>query len=229
MIEFIDNKDGTTTITNFASDRNVKCLIDTEDVPRILEVSKNWFYHKERGYVLATPKGKTVEIHRLINKTPDGMITDHINGDKLDNRKRNLRTVTHKQNAQNAKSHVKKYKGVYELGDGRFRVVCNRLALGTFNNAEDAARAYNIKAVELFGEYACINNVQNPFKTPIKTRKTLTPNPPTFKVCYYKQFQAKPWKVYKYYNKTYTNLGYYKTKEEAEEARNKFEKQFNQD
>jgi hypothetical protein len=39
-------------------------------------------------------------MHRLINKTPSGFITDHKNGDRLDNRKKNLRTVTAAENSK---------------------------------------------------------------------------------------------------------------------------------
>jgi hypothetical protein len=48
-------------------------------------------------------------MHRLINSTPDGFDTDHINGDTLDNRRENLRTATRAQNLWN--SFVRKKKG----------------------------------------------------------------------------------------------------------------------
>ncbi len=42
-----------------------------------------------------------VLMHRVINKTPHGMETDHINGDRLDNQKSNLRTVDKSKNGMN--------------------------------------------------------------------------------------------------------------------------------
>lgn len=58
---------------------------------------------------------KTYWMHRLINKTPENKITDHINGNGLDNRRKNLRSVTHQENMINNKRHKtgsSKYRGV---------------------------------------------------------------------------------------------------------------------
>lgn len=46
-------------------------------------------------------KYKTIQMHKLINDTPDGLETDHINRDKLDNRRSNLRSVTKSENMLN--------------------------------------------------------------------------------------------------------------------------------
>lgn len=59
---------------------------------------------------------KPIFMHRLINKTPLGMDTDHTNRNKLDNRERNLRTVTNRINQLNrglSKNNTSGYKGVY--------------------------------------------------------------------------------------------------------------------
>lgn len=44
---------------------------------------------------------KTIYLHRLLIQPPKGMLVDHINGDGLDNRRGNLRAVTHSQNQLN--------------------------------------------------------------------------------------------------------------------------------
>jgi hypothetical protein len=76
---------------------------------------------KERGW---RPNGgrrrrrKTLTLHVLINETPKGMVTDHINGNGLDNRKCNLRSVTHKENCQNRGKTIcnsSGFKGVRRL------------------------------------------------------------------------------------------------------------------
>lgn len=118
------------------------------------------------------PAGKTkVFMHQVvISNVPIGMVIDHINQDVLDNRKINLRVCTVRENSLNKRPHKNnrsQYKGVSirKLKDGRLRYeariynnyVC--ICLGTFDTAEKAARAYNKKAKELFGEYAYLNDV----------------------------------------------------------------------
>lgn len=104
-------------------------------------------------------------MHRLINKTEKGKMTDHINGNKLDNRKENLRTATVSQNAMNRGAdkdgkyglkgitHIKK-KGkvvgfVAKIGKGKVYKY-----LGFFKTKEDAKRAYDLEAMTLHQEFA---------------------------------------------------------------------------
>lgn len=51
-----------------------------------------------KGYAVRRPREGSVFLHRLINGTPTGFQTDHMNHNKLDNRRKNLRTVTNQQN-----------------------------------------------------------------------------------------------------------------------------------
>lgn len=100
-------------------------------------------------------------MHRLVNKTPDNLYTDHINGDKLDNRKKNLRSCTTSQNNTNRRAYGKssKYKGVCwckikkmwraQIGSGK--------TLGYRKNEIDAAKIYDRAASEKYGEFARIN------------------------------------------------------------------------
>ena len=74
-------------------------LFDELDLPLIQE---HTWHHGKRGYPATHHKGKTVVFHKLLYPHIQGEI-DHINGDKLDNRRSNLRIVTHQQNAFNQK------------------------------------------------------------------------------------------------------------------------------
>jgi hypothetical protein len=104
-----------------------------------------------------------IKMHREIMSAPPNRDVDHINGDVLDNQKSNLRLATRAQNCRNR--HTVKaasgYKGVYKLRSGRWIVKIRRdykaYGCGTFDSPEEAARAYDAKAVELFGEFACTN------------------------------------------------------------------------
>lgn len=63
-----------------------------------------WYFHVQ-GYAVRKSKGKAILMHRLIMNTPEGMDTDHINRDKLDNRRENLRVCTHAENMRNRNIH----------------------------------------------------------------------------------------------------------------------------
>lgn len=129
------------------------------------------------GYVTSliksekTTSGKTqVYLHRVIIGSQDlqsgenlctNMQIDHINGNVLDNTRENLRLVTSAQNHANSKPKVgkkSKYKGVYPNGY-RWMARVKNIYLGTFENEELAALAYNARAVELWQNHAAINRI----------------------------------------------------------------------
>jgi hypothetical protein len=86
-------------------------------------------------------------MHRLINKTPEGLFTDHINRNKLDNRKSNLRTVTKRINNRNqglGSRNTSGFKGVNFTKDKKWRAYGKDeygkfIHLGQFNTPEEAA------------------------------------------------------------------------------------------
>jgi hypothetical protein len=104
-------------------------------------------------------------MHRVVMAAPDELDVDHINGNRLDNRKKNLRLATNQQNSWNqglGKRNTSGYKGVsWHTRDLTFsaiiRVDGRQKTLGTFNEAISAALAYDAAAREHYGEFARLN------------------------------------------------------------------------
>lgn len=111
--------------------------------------------------------GTTVYMHRLIMKTPKGMITDHINHNNCDNRKENLRICNDSQSAWNQRGKPRMYsrfKGVtWHKHQKKWlaSIRANKIQthLGSFVSERSAARAYNFAAITYFGEFSCLNKV----------------------------------------------------------------------
>ena len=108
---------------------------------------------------------ETIKMHRVILNAQKGQEIDHINHNGLDNRKQNIRICTHQQNMQNQscnKNTSSKYKGVtFDKKAGRWRAQIRHnnitTRLGVFKIEQVAAKAYDAKAKELFGEFAYLN------------------------------------------------------------------------
>lgn len=104
-------------------------------------------------------------LHRDILGATGKIEVDHIDGDGLNNLRGNLRVCTRAGNNQNRKladSSVSGFKGVSfnkPLGKWQARIMHGTASiwLGLFEDASEAARAYDNKAVELFGEFAWLN------------------------------------------------------------------------
>lgn len=92
-------------------------IVDDEDFEFISSFGK--WYEKDNGYAVKKTKvnGKNVNLrmHRLIAKPPEGLVVDHINRNKLDNRRENLRCVSQQINSWNKE---RKYQRKYELPNG---------------------------------------------------------------------------------------------------------------
>ena len=141
--------------------------VDAADYVRLKDYT--WFMSKEGYAVGFVPNGdgqfKLQYMHRLILQPDPGELTDHINGDRLDNRRENLRTATPRQNMQSKRvsglSETKlkgvsrhKARGKYHA---RIQLEGIRYHLGFFEDAETAALAYDEAARRLFGEFARCN------------------------------------------------------------------------
>ena len=131
-----------------------RALIDLDDVDKV----KNYKWGLTKGYVL----NKTIrELHRFIMNCPDDKIVDHINHNRLDNRKSNLRICTKSQNAMNVKKRKdntsgatgvcwnKKYNNWYAQIVVNTKCVC----LGHYNTKEEAIEARKQAEIDLFGDY----------------------------------------------------------------------------
>lgn len=149
--------------------RNLFALVDDEDFKPLSK--HKWFAHNantEYFYAATNINGKTVLMHRLIMIMHGKRFqqVDHANHDTLDNRKVNLRGCSKQQNSFNQKVHSDNrsgFKGVCLQKSGKYivRVVLSKRVhyCGFFDDAKEAAIAYNAKAKELFGEYANLNKV----------------------------------------------------------------------
>lgn len=143
-------------------------IVDDDD----FEYLKNHSWHCcNNGYACRSAKinGKytTIKMHRVITNAPEWLEVDHINHNRLDNRKGNLRVCTRSQNNMNRKRYSGSssiYKGVSfcrrSLKWAAYIALHGKQqTLGRFDTEEEAALAYNQKAVELFGEFAHLNQI----------------------------------------------------------------------
>lgn len=160
----IKKKNKYITFKDYSIIRTIKgdIKIDTELIPLINKYT--WGIAKR--YVESNIYGKRIYLHRLVINTPLDKITDHINGDRLDNRLKNLRICEQKDNCCNnliRKINKSGYKGVVKTKNNKYFSYISfrkkRYSIGYFRTAEEAAIAYNKKAIELHGEFASLNKI----------------------------------------------------------------------
>lgn len=118
-----------------------------------------------RGHFRTVIGGRTRYLHQLIMGSAEGEQVDHINMDKSDNRRCNLRYATHAENQQNKglrSDSTTGYKGVcFDKRSGKYVAYINaeghRTYLGYFSNKKDGAEAYDKAAKILHGGFAKLN------------------------------------------------------------------------
>ena len=158
-------------------------LVDDSDYQSI--ASHSWSAYispkKRIWYASARINGKTVILSRFIMGNPPNMEVDHINGNGLDNRRINLRVVTHSQNCKNRSKNFNsrsRFKGVvFHKHRGKWwaRIQSDgkKYSLGLHETEEAAALAYNDAARALHKDFAKLNFLPNQ-NNATPTLKTMT-------------------------------------------------------
>jgi len=145
------------------SNLKIKVSIDDYEV----YCHAKWFL-SNNGYATAYICSEYQKIHRLVvgifGQTK--MVVDHINMDKLDNRRENLRVCSRGKNNQNTgprkgnKLGVKGVRPRYGGFSARISFNNKQIYLGSYKTLEEAADAYDDAAKKYFGDYAKLNNLK---------------------------------------------------------------------
>ena len=123
-------------------------VVDDEDFNWL----NQWKWHfGYKGYAARKPNSKVIYMHRVIIKAPIGLETDHINRDKLDNRKFNLRLVSRQTNSFNRglnKNNTSGFRGVGWHEEKKkwrayIRISYKYRHLGYFPTKNKASQVYN--------------------------------------------------------------------------------------
>lgn len=142
-------------------------VVDAEGWEKV----KHFKWHFNDGYALRGVRRNggvsKIRMHRFLMDTPKGMDTDHINGDKLDNRYCNLRVCSHHENIMNRQKSIKNtsgYIGVswhknYNKWSAQINIEGKKKTIGYYDDKIEAARDYNKMAIKYRGEFARLNDV----------------------------------------------------------------------
>ena len=149
-------------------DQGMEAIVDDQDFDYInqwkwIAFKNRYHYYAVRRIYQKGNKSKRILMHRVILDNPRHI--DHINRNGLDNRRSNLRPVECGQNQMNqvkTRTHTSIYKGVCWLSrTSKWRSSIGfknkSYHIGYYKSELDAAKAYDKKAAELFGEFACLN------------------------------------------------------------------------
>jgi len=126
------------------------------------KIAKYKWQFNGRYAVRKNNSGKTIYMHREIMQTPENLVTDHIDGDGLNNKRSNLRICTYRQNFRNqkiSKNNTTGIKGVVWNKQNknwlaRLTIDNKRIHLGSFKTKELAMQIRNKYAKKYYGKYA---------------------------------------------------------------------------
>lgn len=106
-------------------------LVDDADLKRVMSFSFYWYL--SNGYAVTRKHQRSIFMHAVVNNTPVGMCTDHINRNRLDNRKSNLRSCTRSENSHRIRCVDEKVE----------TEIASQYAAG--DTAENVAKRYGVK------------------------------------------------------------------------------------
>lgn len=138
----VDDKTATIPLT-----RGYEATVDLEDIPSLIQHLWYFFYDGRRHKAARTKiNGKGIYMHNFLLPPEEGKVTDHINGDALDNRKSNLRKVSLGENARNSDKVRNAVGMTFNKREGKWKAYTPGLQgrkqhLGTFSSREDAEAA----------------------------------------------------------------------------------------
>lgn len=144
-------------------------IIDAEDYDYLSQWKwcshKTYYYAMRRDYT--NGKKSMYRMHRLIMKAKENEYVDHINGNRLDNRKSNLRICNKGENNQNCglrRNNTSGYKGVswskkYKKYNVQININGKRKTVGSYIDPIEAAKAYDEAAFAAYGEFAKTNKM----------------------------------------------------------------------
>ncbi len=138
----------------------VKTLVSDEDYYFL----SGFKWSASSGYAMKKEKGVSMYMHRLVASRMGLSLKkdiDHINRNKLDNRRENLRLSNHSSNGINRgipKSNTSGFKGIQRLRHTDIwvaRIMKDRknIYIGVFDTKEEASKAYKDVAIKLFGDF----------------------------------------------------------------------------
>lgn len=133
-------------------------IVDTDMLPVLSEYT--WCLNTQR-YPVSRTKGTYVRLNRLVMDCDQTLVVDHINGDRLNNRKSNLRICKQVENSRNKGigcNNQSGVPGVSKQPDGKWRVRImvdrSEKALGVYGTFEEAVKVRREAEKYYFGEYA---------------------------------------------------------------------------
>ena len=166
--KYITTDDTEKTATLYTKHGNLIFDIDDIDLLENYTISAT-----KRGYAVMCYNKQIIFLHRLLAGALPSFEVDHVDGNKFNNRKQNLRVCTKEENHHNRGKSIdskNKFKGVSYLKDkyrnkpwmAQITAYHKRTLIGLFPTEQQAAEAYNKYAKELHGSFARLNIIPEP-------------------------------------------------------------------